>query len=148
MYVLLILSQSSIDHLYSVHHHTNTDSKISAYLLVPEYDLGEKAGQAEIEKAIKYLVEETKAHPRKVSHPLLEVTKLRDRLNMGLYSSPLPRLSDRTCKSTCYLFIVLMDRFPIPGGDLREMKPFLVVNTGLRRLGCGGRAAMGMESPM
>lgn len=41
-----------------------------------------------------------------------------------------------------------MNSFPIPGGDLREMKPFLIVNTGLRRLGCGGRAAMGMDSPM
>lgn len=39
-------------------------------------------------------------------------------------------------------------RFPIPGGDLREMKPYLILNTNLRRLGCGGRAAMGMESPM
>jgi hypothetical protein len=51
--------------------------------------------------------------------------------------------------SFCPLYVtVLMRRFPIPVGDLREMKPFLIVNTGLRRLGCGGRAAMGTDSPM
>lgn len=59
---------------------------------------------------------------------------------------------------------MLMDRFVVPGGDLREAKPFLQINTGglvlfqltkctftdqigLRRLGCGGRAAMNLETP-
>ena len=39
-------------------------------------------------------------------------------------------------------------RSPIPGGDLREAKPYMIVNTGLRRLGCGARAALGIESPV
>ena len=39
------------------------------------------------------------------------------------------------------------DRSPIPGGDLREAKPYMIVNTGLRRLGCGARAALGIEPP-
>jgi hypothetical protein len=61
------------------------------------------------------------------------------------------------------LGLILMCRFVVPGGDLREAKPFLQVNTGklldtlfiadasdyrgLRRLGCGGRAAMTLETP-
>jgi hypothetical protein len=43
---------------------------------------------------------------------------------------------------------VLTPRSPIPGGDLREAKPYMIVNTGLRRLGCGARAALGIESPV
>jgi len=39
------------------------------------------------------------------------------------------------------------NRSPIPGGDLREAKPYMIVNTGLRRLGCGARAALGIEPP-
>jgi hypothetical protein len=38
-------------------------------------------------------------------------------------------------------------RSPVPGGDLRDARPYMIVNTGLRRLGCGGRAALGMDSP-
>jgi hypothetical protein len=30
---------------------------------------------------------------------------------------------------------------------LREAKPYMIVNTGLRRLGCGARAALGIEPP-
>lgn len=36
---------------------------------------------------------------------------------------------------------------PVPSGDMRDAKPFMVVITGLRRLGCGGRAVLNMDPP-
>lgn len=35
----------------------------------------------------------------------------------------------------------------IPSGDMREAESYNIVNTGLRRLGCGGRAILGMDYP-
>lgn len=40
-----------------------------------------------------------------------------------------------------------MLRAPVPSGDMREAKPYMVVITGLRRLGCGGRAVLNMDPP-
>jgi hypothetical protein len=43
--------------------------------------------------------------------------------------------------------LVAQDVFPVVSGDLREARPYIVVNTALRRLGCGGRAALGTDKP-
>ncbi|GFZ47816.1 hypothetical protein JCM24511_05563 [Saitozyma sp. JCM 24511] len=94
---------------------------ISAYLIVPDPELAPKVGELEVHTATKLLMSETHAQARKTEWGTL------------LVNTP---SSFR------------QDIFPVPGGDLRQARPYLLVNTGLRRLGCGGRAAMALEPPI
>ncbi|ORY30331.1 hypothetical protein BCR39DRAFT_564873 [Naematelia encephala] len=95
--------------------------QVSVYLIVPSLELSEHAGMLELASAIQSLSNETHATPRKTDYGTL------------LVATP---------------SAFGQDAFPIPGGDFRQARPYLVVNTDLRRLGCGGRAAMGMERPI
>ena len=128
------------------------------YLLVPDAELSNRAGKEEIATAVQYLVDETHAQQRKVSHRVFKAG-LRDRRSTDEAELTIDgtwhiardySISLWSRRVSCHEPFVRQAHvsFPIPGGDLREMKPFLIVNTGLRRLGCGGRAAMGMDSPM
>ncbi|KAL7419395.1 hypothetical protein Q5752_006233 [Cryptotrichosporon argae] len=94
---------------------------ITCYVLVPEPDLAPGAREQELAAAIRLLADETRSHPKKTEHGTLLVT------------SPVGYGQEIT---------------PISGGDFRDTRPYVLLNTGLRRLGCGGRAAMGMESPL
>ncbi|WVF69686.1 hypothetical protein IAT40_004465 [Kwoniella sp. CBS 6097] len=95
--------------------------QISAYLLVPQAGLSEQEGAQEIADAIQFLASETKSQPRKTEYGTLLVTT--------------PSAFGQ-------------DVNPVPGGDFRVAKPYITVNTGLRRLGCGGRAFIGLEPPI
>lgn len=96
-------------------------TQITCYVLVPAAGLSAKVGEAELASATHLLAAETRAHPRKTEHGTLLVTTP---AGFG------------------------QDIAPIAGGDLRETWPFIVLNTALRRLGCGGRAAMGNDAPV
>ncbi|ODN79552.1 hypothetical protein L202_03507 [Cryptococcus amylolentus CBS 6039] len=95
--------------------------QITAYLLVPSLELSEQEGAREIANAIEVLTAETRSQPRKTELGTLLVTT--------------PSAFGQ-------------DINPVPGGDFRIAKPYIIVNTGLRRLGCGGRAILGLESPI
>ncbi|WVQ75907.1 hypothetical protein IAR50_005542 [Cryptococcus sp. DSM 104548] len=95
--------------------------QISAYLLVPASHLSEQEGVQEIANAVQILAAETRSQPRKTELGTLLVTT--------------PSAFGQ-------------DINPVPGGDFRIAKPYIIVNTGLRRLGCGGRAILGLESPI
>lgn len=77
------------------------------YLLLPDPELSERAGKAEIASAVQYLVGETHAQQRKVSLSLNGTHKgepvgkpgLMDRRNMGYCSSLPPRLLGKMCES-------------------------------------------------
>ncbi|WVQ83185.1 hypothetical protein IAT38_005324 [Cryptococcus sp. DSM 104549] len=94
---------------------------ISAYLLVPAPELSAHEGSIEIANAIRLLSSESHSHPRKTDFGTLLVA------TPSAYGQ---------------------DVNPVPGGDFRVAKPYIIVNTGLRRLGCGGRAILGLESPI
>ncbi|KAK8847532.1 hypothetical protein IAR55_005390 [Kwoniella newhampshirensis] len=94
---------------------------ISAYFLVPLPDLSPREAANEIARATQFLASETQSSPRKTEHGTLLVTT--------------PSAFGQ-------------DINPIPGGDFRVAQPYIIVNTGLRRLGCGGRAFLGLESPI
>nr|XP_018265333.1 uncharacterized protein I303_01697 [Kwoniella dejecticola CBS 10117]OBR87491.1 hypothetical protein I303_01697 [Kwoniella dejecticola CBS 10117] len=95
--------------------------QISAYLLVPVPSLSPHEASFEIANAIQFLASETQSSPRKTEYGTLLVTT--------------PSAFGQEVN-------------PVPGGDFRVAKPYTTVNTGLRRLGCGGRAVIGMESPI
>ncbi|WVW78303.1 hypothetical protein I302_100257 [Kwoniella bestiolae CBS 10118] len=95
--------------------------QISAYLLVPSPTLSSQEGSFEIINAIRFLAAETQSTARRTEYGTLLVTT--------------PSAFGQEVN-------------PVPGGDLRVVKPYITVNTGLRRLGCGGRAVIGMESPI
>ncbi|WVQ98166.1 hypothetical protein IAU59_005288 [Kwoniella sp. CBS 9459] len=95
--------------------------QISAYLLLPQAGLSEQEGVREIAEAIQLLAGETQSQPRKTEYGTLLVTT--------------PSAFGQ-------------DVNPVPGGDFRVAKPYITVNTGLRRLGCGGRAFIGLEPPI
>ncbi|OCF33863.1 hypothetical protein I316_04575 [Kwoniella heveanensis BCC8398] len=95
--------------------------QISAYLLVPQAGLSEHEGAQEIADAVQMLASETQSQPRKTEYGTLLVTT--------------PSAFGQ-------------DVNPVPGGDFRVAKPYITVNTGLRRLGCGGRAFIGLEPPI
>ncbi|ORX33965.1 hypothetical protein BD324DRAFT_653662 [Kockovaella imperatae] len=94
---------------------------ISAYLLVPSPDLSSVEATEELSAATRRLASESHSHPRLTEHGTLLVTT----------------------PSSFGQDVIL-----IPSGDFREAKPYIVINTGLRRLGCGGRALLGMEAPV
>jgi hypothetical protein len=50
------------------------DDQVSTYLLVPDPDLSEAAAQAELNQAVRFLVDETHAQQRKTEHGILLVT--------------------------------------------------------------------------
>ncbi|WWD07525.1 hypothetical protein V865_005626 [Kwoniella europaea PYCC6329] len=95
--------------------------QISAYLLVPAPTLSQQEGAFEIINAIRFLAAETQSTARRTEYGTLLVTT--------------PAAFGQEVN-------------PVPGGDFRAAKPYITVNTGLRRLGCGGRAVIGMESPI
>ncbi|WWC86774.1 uncharacterized protein L201_001653 [Kwoniella dendrophila CBS 6074] len=95
--------------------------KISAYLLVPSHGLSPHEAAFELSNAIQILASETQSSPRKTEYGTLLVTT--------------PSAFGQEVN-------------PVPGGDFRVAKPYTTVNTGLRRLGCGGRAVIGMDSPI
>ncbi|WVO23894.1 uncharacterized protein IAS62_005251 [Cryptococcus decagattii] len=97
------------------------NDQISAYLLVPSAELSESEGDEEIANAIQFLSSETRSQPR------------RTELGFLLVTSPSAFGQDVN---------------PVPGGDFRVAKSYIVVNTALRRLGCGGRAVLGLEPPI
>ncbi|TXT11833.1 uncharacterized protein COLE_02243 [Cutaneotrichosporon oleaginosum] len=101
--------------------YTGKPTDISCYVLVPAADLSAKVGADELRAATQLLAGETRAQPRNTSEGTL------------LVSAPAAHGQDI---------------WPIPQGDLREAWPFIVLNTALRRLGCGGRAAMGNDVPV
>lgn len=94
---------------------------ISCYVLTPCPELSDAEGAAVLASAAHYLASETHGHTRKTEHGTL------------LVSSPAGYGQEIS---------------PIPTGDMRGAWPFIVLNTGLRRLGCGGRAAMGNDPPV
>ncbi|KAK6903592.1 hypothetical protein I203_107097 [Kwoniella mangroviensis CBS 8507] len=95
--------------------------QISVYLLVPAPTLSQQEGAFEIINAIRFLAAETQSTARRTEYGTLLVTT--------------PAAFGQEVN-------------PVPGGDFRVAKPYITVNTGLRRLGCGGRAFIGMESPI
>nr|XP_019008341.1 uncharacterized protein I206_06900 [Kwoniella pini CBS 10737]OCF47122.1 hypothetical protein I206_06900 [Kwoniella pini CBS 10737] len=95
--------------------------QISAYLLVPLPSLSHHEAAVEVANAIQFLASEFQSSPRKTEYGTLLVTT--------------PSAFGQEVN-------------PVPGGDFRVAKPFTTVNTGLRRLGCGGRAVIGLESPI
>ncbi|WVR04726.1 hypothetical protein IAU60_001737 [Kwoniella sp. DSM 27419] len=95
--------------------------QVSAYLIVPHPSLSEQEGAEEIQYAIQLLASESQSQPRKTEYGTLLVTT--------------PSAFGQ-------------DVSPVPGGDYRVAKPYSTVNTGLRRLGCGGRAFIGLELPI
>ncbi|KIY32471.1 hypothetical protein I305_05040 [Cryptococcus gattii E566] len=97
------------------------NDQISAYLLVPSAELSGSEGDEEIANAIQFLSSETRSQPR------------RTELGFLLVTSPSAFGQDVN---------------PVPGGDFRVAKSYIVVNTALRRLGCGGRAVLGLEPPI
>ncbi|KAL0243554.1 hypothetical protein I308_105520 [Cryptococcus tetragattii IND107] len=97
------------------------NDQISAYLLVPSAELSESEGDEEVANAIQFLSSETRSQPR------------RTELGFLLVTSPSAFGQDVN---------------PVPGGDFRVAKSYIVVNTALRRLGCGGRAVLGLEPPI
>ncbi|KAL1407262.1 hypothetical protein Q8F55_006680 [Vanrija albida] len=94
---------------------------ISCYVLTAPPDMPEDKAQAEVGAAVKALTAEVKGLVRQTEHGTIIV------------ASPI---------------VYGQEVSPILVGDLREAWPYLVLNTGLRRLGCGGRAAMGMDLPV
>ncbi|WWD21623.1 hypothetical protein CI109_106109 [Kwoniella shandongensis] len=94
---------------------------ISAYLLIASPELSGKEAADEIAQAIQFLAAETHSQPRKTEYGTLLVTT--------------PSAFGQDVNA-------------VPGGDFRVAKPYIIVNTGLRRLGCGGRALLGLESPI
>ncbi|CAD6576100.1 MAG: hypothetical protein TREMPRED_001578 [Tremellales sp. Tagirdzhanova-0007] len=94
---------------------------ISVYLLVPDKGLSASAAEVELAIATQVLATETRSQPRQTGYGTLLVTT--------------PSVFGQ-------------DILPIPEGDWREARPYMVINTALRRLGCGGRAIMGMEVPV
>ncbi|OWZ33295.1 hypothetical protein C356_05394 [Cryptococcus neoformans c45] len=104
-----------------VTHTGKPNDQISAYFLVPFPELSESEGDEEIANAIQFLSSETRSQPR------------RTELGFLLVTSPSAFGQDVN---------------PVPGGDFRVAKSYIVVNTGLRRLGCGGRAVLGLEPPI
>ncbi|WRT64661.1 uncharacterized protein IL334_001595 [Kwoniella shivajii] len=95
--------------------------QISAYLLFPLPELSAQEAATELTNAIQFLAWETQSSPRKTEYGTL------------LVNTP---------------SAFGQDVYPVPGGDFRMAKPFTTVNTGLRRLGCGGRAIIGMDVPI
>ncbi|BEI81264.1 hypothetical protein CcaverHIS002_0204240 [Cutaneotrichosporon cavernicola] len=94
---------------------------ISCYVLVPAAGLSAEIGTDELRAATQMLAAELRAKPSKTDDGTLLVSA--------------PTLHGQ-------------EIWPIPQGDLREAWPFIVLNTALRRLGCGGRAAMGNDAPV
>ncbi|WVN89342.1 uncharacterized protein L203_104565 [Cryptococcus depauperatus CBS 7841] len=97
------------------------NEQISVYCLVPASELSEQEGALEITTAIRFLAAESRSQPQKTELGTLLVTT--------------PSAFGQ-------------DVNPVPGGDFRIAKPYIIVNTGLRRLGCGGRAILGFELPI
>ncbi|EIW71183.1 hypothetical protein TREMEDRAFT_71084 [Tremella mesenterica DSM 1558] len=94
---------------------------ITAYVLIPDPQLSVNVGKLELDTATQLLASETKSIPRKTEYGTLLVTT--------------PSAFGQDVSS-------------ITAGDLRVARPYITLATGLRRLGCGGRAAIGMEFPV
>ncbi|GMK54371.1 hypothetical protein CspeluHIS016_0109570 [Cutaneotrichosporon spelunceum] len=96
---------------------------IAAYTAKPTdvVSLSDEIGAEELRAATHMLAAETQAKPRNTAEGTLLVS--------------VPTVHGQ-------------EVWPIPQGDVREAWPFIVLNTALRRLGCGGRAVMGNETPV
>ena len=94
---------------------------ITAYVLVADPELSPNVGRLELDTATQLLASETRSQPRKTDHGTLLITT--------------PSAFGQDVSS-------------LAAGDLRVARPYLTLATGLRRLGCGGRAAIGMEFPV